>query len=158
MRMTKPSQCLAAIALALFLPASLLADAHDDVLAVIMKYADLEGDLGRQAELIRPDRVMITGLRQTDQARNLELQMAARAANEAADGGPAKWITEIEDPEVRIYGNVAVASMLRRFHIYPTGAAPINAPPHWLTLVLVREGGSWGIAHAHLSPLWEPPD
>ncbi len=147
-----------AAVLGLALAPAALADGHGEVMDVIMRYANLEGDLEAQARLIRSDRVMVTGVRQTDQAKNLEIQLAARAANDAANGGEAKWITEVESPEVRMYGNVAVASMMRRFHIYPPGRPPINAPPHWLTLVLVKERGSWGIAHAHLSPLWTPPD
>lgn len=146
---------LAAVAVG-HVPAA-FADGHDEVMAVVMRYANLEDNLVEQAKLIRDDRVMITGVRQTDQAKNLEIQLAARKANNDANGGPASWIVEIEDPEVRLYGDVAVASMLRRFHIYPEGAAPINAPPHWLTLVLVRDGRSWGIAHSHISALWQPP-
>lgn len=138
------------------LPSSYAAD-HDEVMDVIMRYANLEGDLAEQAKMIRSDRVMITGLRQSDQAKNLEIQMAARKANEEVNG-QGRWITEIESPEVRVYGDTAVASMIRRFHIYSSGNAPVNTSPHWLTLVLVREKGKWGIAHSHLSPLWEAPN
>lgn len=134
------------------------ADSHGDVMEVINRYASLEGDLTEQAKLIRPDRVMITGVRQSDQEKNLEIQLAAREAMNGVNGGEARWITEIESPEVRMYGDVAVASMMRQFHIYPPNQPPVNAPPHWLTLVLVRERGEWGIAHAHISPLWEPPN
>ena len=139
------------------LPAA-IADGHGEVMEVIMKYANLEGDLKEQAKLIRDDRVMITGVRQSDQAKNLEIQLATRMANDAENGGEARWMTEIESPEVRMYGDVAVASMMRRFHIYPPGKPPIATPPHWLTLVLVRDRGRWGIAHSHLSPLWQPPN
>jgi len=156
MKARNPGLCLLTLALIALPPATAVADAHDDVMAVIMEYAELEGDLVRQAELIRPDRVMITNFRQTDQEKNLETQLAARRANDEASGGPADWITEIESPEIRVYGDVAVASMMRRFHTYPPGAAPIDAPPHWLTLVLVREGREWGIAHTHLSLLTPP--
>lgn len=149
---------LAGALLGLLLAPVVHADNHGEVMSVIMRYAQLEGDLEAQARLIRSDRVMITGLRQTDQAKNLEIQLATRKANDAANGGAAKWITEIESPEVRMYGDVAVASMMRRFHIYPPGQAQISTPPHWLTLVLVKERGNWGIAHAHLSPLWTPPN
>lgn len=130
---------------------------HDEVMDVIMRYANLEGDLAEQAKLIRSDRVMITGVRQSDQARNLEIQLAARKANEEVNG-KGRWITEIESPEIRMYGDTAVASMVRRFHIFAPGSAPISTPPHWLTLVLVREKGKWGIAHSHISPLWQAPN
>lgn len=144
--------------LILSLSPAALADDHDEVMDVVMRYANLEHDLAEQAKLIRSDRVMITGLRMTDQAKNMQMQMAARAANERANGG-ADWIVEIESPEVRVYGDTAVVSLMRRFHIYPeSDAAPINTPPHWLTLVLVKERGDWGIAHTHLSPLWQPPN
>ena len=139
------------------LPAA-YADNHGEVMDAINRYANLEGNLEEQAKLIRTDRVMITGVRQSDQAKNLEIQLATRDAMYAANGGDARWITEIESPEVRMYGNVAVASMMRIFHIYPPDQPPINAPPHWLTLVLVRENGKWGTAHSHISPLWEPAD
>lgn len=146
-----------AIAFLCLQPAA-LADGHDEVLEFVMRYAGLEGDLEEQAKLIRSDRVMITGVRQSDQAKNLEIQLAARQANDEAGGGEARWITEIESPEVRLYGDVAVVSLMRRFHIYPPVQAAIDTPPHWLTLVLVKERGDWGIAHAHLSPLWEAPN
>jgi hypothetical protein len=145
----------AMIVLLCLLPAA-YADNHGEVMDAVKRYANLEGNLAEQAKLIRSDRVMITGVRQSDQAKNLEIQLAARNAMDAANGGEARWITEIESPEIRMYGDVAVASMMRIFHIYPPDQPPINAPPHWLTLVLVRENGKWGIAHSHISPLWEP--
>lgn len=129
-----------------------LADDKDDVLAFIERYGDLEGDLEAQAKLIRDDRVMITNIRQTDNAKNMQIQMAVRAANSALVGGEAKWITTIESPHVAIYGNVAVASFLRIFDIFPPNQAPAGGDPQWVTLVLVKEGGDWGIAHTHMSP------
>ena len=101
-----------------FAPAA-LADDRDDVMAFIERYGDLEGDLEAQASLIRDDRVMITNVRQTNNAKNMQIQMANRAANNAVAGGEAKWITTIESPHIAIYGNVAVASFIRMFDIYP---------------------------------------
>jgi len=133
------------------------ADDVDDVMAVINSYAELEGDLQAQSRLIRDDRVMIAGsARQTDQSKNMEVQMAQREANAAASGGPAKWIVRIESPEIRIYGNTAVASFMRLTNIIPPNAAPINPGPLWYTLVLVKEGRNWGIAHTHVSPVVPP--
>jgi hypothetical protein len=121
---------------------SALADDHDDVMAVIDRYAELEGDLRAQARLIRDDRVMVAGsARQTDQAKNMAVQIAQREANADAGGGPAKWMVRIEAPEVRVYGNTAVASFMRLTNIFPPNAAPINPGPLWYTLVLVKEGG-----------------
>lgn len=129
-----------------------LADDVDDVMAVVQRYADLEGDLEAQTSLIRDDRVMITNVRQTDQAMNMAVQIAARKANEAANGGPTQFFTSTESPVVRIYGNVAVASFVRLFTVIPHGQPANNTPPLWFTLVLVKEGGDWGIAHSHVSP------
>ena len=130
------------------------ADDEDDVLAVVHKYGDTEGDLATQAKLMRADRVYITGgFRQTDEAKNMATQMAARQASEAVNGGKTKFMTVIEGPVVRVYGNVAIASFVRVFNTFPHNQPP-NPPgnPTWVTLVLVKEGGKWGIAHTHQSP------
>lgn len=133
------------------------ADDVDDVMALVERYAELEGDLRAQSRLIRDDRVMIAGsARQTDQAMNMAVQMAQRAANEKLSGGPAKWMVRIESPEVRVYGNTAVVSFMRLTNIFPANAAPINPGPLWYTLVLVKQGGDWGIAHTHVSPVVPP--
>jgi len=130
-----------------------LADDAADVMSVVNRYAETEGDLDAQARLIRSDRVMIAQMRQTDQAANLAVQKAARAANDKANGGPARWILRTESPEVRIYGNTAVASYIRLTSITPPNGPAINTTPLWVTLVLVKDGGSWGIAHTHVSPV-----
>ena len=132
-----------------------LADDKDDVLAVVKQYGDLEGDLAAQAKLMRSDRVYITGgMRQTDEAKNMAMQMAARQASEAVNGGKTKFMTILEGPVIRVYGNVAVASFVRAFNTIPYNK-PANPPgqPVWVTLVLVKEGGKWGIAHTHQSPV-----
>lgn len=133
-------------------PIAYAADA-DDVLAVIKQYVDLEGDLAAQAKLMRSDRVYITGgMRQTNEANNMAMQMAAREATEAINGGKTKFMTVLEGPVIRVYGNVAVASFIRAFNTIPHNQPP-NPPgqPVWVTLVLVKEGGKWGIAHTHQS-------
>ena len=129
-----------------------LADDRDDVLALIERYGDLEDNLEEQAKLMRDDRVMITNIRRTDNAKNMQIQIAGRAANDALAGGKSKWITTIESPHVAIYGNVAVASFVRIFNIYPHNQAPAGGSPQWVTLVLVKEGRDWRIAHTHMSP------
>ncbi len=131
-----------------------IADDQADVLAVVMQYGDLEGDLDAQAKLMRSDRVYIVGgMRQTNEAKNMAMQMAARQASEAVNGGKTKFMTIIEGPVIRVYGNVAIASFVRAFNTIPHNQPP-NPPgnPNWVTLVLVKEGGKWGIAHTHQSP------
>ncbi len=129
-----------------------IADDMDDVMALIDRYGETEEDLAAQTRLIRDDRVMITNIRQTDNAKNMEIQMAARKANEAVNGGKTRLITTIESPRVVIYGNTAVASFVRTFTFLPHNQVPVFGPPNWVTLVLVKEGGDWGIAHTHMSP------
>ena len=139
---------------ALMLAPPVSADDADDVLALVKQYGDLEGDLNAQAQLMRNDRVFIAGgTRQTDQAKNMAIQVANRQASEAVNGGKTRFITTIESPIVRVYGNVAVASFVRIFNTYPHNQ-PANPPstPNWVTLVLVKEAGEWAIAHTHQSP------
>ncbi len=129
-----------------------LADDKDDIMAFIEKYGELEGDLAAQAKLIRDDRVMITAIRRTDNAKNMKIQMAGRKAGEAVNGGKTKFITTIESPHIAIYGNTAVASFIRIFNVYPHNQPADGGDPQWVSLVLVKEGGEWGIAHTHMSP------
>ncbi len=130
-----------------------LADDEDDVLAFIKQYGDLEEDLDTQSEMIRADRVhIVAGQRRSDQAVNLRLQRENRAANEALSGGKTRIITTIESPQVAIYGNVAVASYVQTYNFFPHNQPPTGGQPVWITLVLVKEGGEWGIAHTHASP------
>ncbi|MFT5500293.1 MAG: hypothetical protein ACI88G_000421 [Woeseiaceae bacterium] len=145
---------LIAVLAGLVLAPIAFADDADDVLALVKQYGDSEGDLSSQAKLMRSDRVYITGgMRQTDEAKNMAMQMAVRAANEAVNGGKTKWFSVLEVPVIRVYGNVAVASFVRAFQTIPHNQ-PANPPgqPVWVTLVLVKEGGKWGIAHTHQSP------
>lgn len=144
---------LIVVLLGLALTPAAFAGDEEDVLAFVMKYADLENDLVEQAKLIRSDRVMITDVRQSDQAKNLEIQLASRKANEAVTGGKVKFITTVESPQVALYGNVAVVSFIRMFSVYSHGQAPIQDDPTWVTLVLVKDGRSWGIAHTHVSAM-----
>jgi ketosteroid isomerase-like protein len=128
------------------------ADDKDDIMALVSQYGDLEDDLAKQSDLIRDDRVMITNIRQTNNAKNMEIQMATRKANDTVAGGKTRWITTIESPRIAVYGDTAVASFVRTFTILPHNQAPINGAPNWVTLVLVKEDGDWGIAHTHMSP------
>ena len=127
------------------------ADDKDDILKFVQQYGELEGDLDAQSEMIRDDRVMITTVRQTNNKKNMEIQKATREANDKMAGGKSKWVTTIEAPHIQVYGDVAVASFMRSFNIYPHNQAPIAGSPQWVTLVLVKEDGDWGIAHTHMS-------
>jgi hypothetical protein len=142
---------IVALAGLLFAPLA-FADDKDDVMAFIDQYGELEDDLAAQARMIRDDRVMITGIRRTDNAKNMEIQMAGRKAGEAMNGGKTRFITTIESPHIAIYGNTAVASFIRIFDVYPHNQPSAGGNPQWVTLVLVKDRGNWGIAHTHMSP------
>ena len=132
-----------------------VADDHDSVLAFIKQYAELESDLAAQTELMSDDRVFINGgVRVTDNARNMAIQMAGREAGERANGGPTKFIVSIEGPMVKVYGDVAVASFVRWFNTYPHNQRPNPAGARqWVTLVLVKDGRDWKITHTHQSAI-----
>ncbi len=145
------STLMVALAGLVFAPLA-LADDKDDIMAFIEKYGELEDDLAAQAKMMRDDRVMITTIRRTDNAKNMEIQMAGRKAGEAVNGGKTRFITTIESPHIAIYGNTAVASFIRIFNVYPHNQPADGGNPQWVSLVLVKERGNWGIAHTHMSP------
>jgi ketosteroid isomerase-like protein len=123
-----------------------------DVLAVIEKWAELEHDLAAQAELVRDDRVQIGGgIRQSNQAENLAVQLLRYNALLETWGGEPEMIVRIEDPLVRVYGDVAVASFIRLFDIAPP-REQANSDTAWFSMILVKDGGEWKIAHHHVSP------
>ena len=130
------------------------ADDESDVMAIIHQYGDLENDLEAQAELMRSDRIYITGgIRQTDEAKNMANQIAGRKAGESVAGGKTEFITTIEDAIVSIHGNVAVASFVRWWNVYPHNQASNTSPPTLVSLVLIKERSGWLIKHTHQSPL-----
>jgi len=129
------------------------ADDEEDIRAVVQQYGALENDLDAQAKLMREDRVFILGgMRRTDEANNMAIQKASREAGEAASGGKTKFMSTITGTIVAIYGDAAVASFVRVFNIFPHNQPAIQGNSQWVTLVLVKEGGKWGIAHTHQSP------
>jgi len=144
--------CRCMLIASFLLSGTALADDADDVMAVLQEWVSLENDLEAQAELIRDDRVQIFRMdRQTDQAANLKNQIATEQARRNVDPD-GYYLVTIEAPEVRVYGDTAVASFVRRFAVIPGNAAP-SGPPQ-LTMcsaVLVKERGSWKLAHLHVS-------
>ena len=127
-----------------------IADDADDVMAVVTQWAALEGDLDAQTALIRDDRIQIFEMtRQTNQAANLALQKAQVAARERASGGPTELHVRVESPVVRVYDDTAVVSFVRQFTPIPYNQAPLPTSQAFFTMVLVKEGGDWKIAHLH---------
>ena len=135
----------------LFAPLA-FADDADDVMAVVPPWADPDADLVTPGQLIRADRVQVTGNgRQSDQAGNLRVQIANHNARVKTAGGEPEMIVRIESPQVAVYGDTAVVSFMRLFNVIPYNSDPLPQNRAWFTLVMVKEGGSWGIAHSHVS-------
>jgi hypothetical protein len=126
---------------------------EDEVIIFIKEWASLEGDLDAQAALIRDDRVMIAGAEKwPDQKDNLSIQKERRAAILKRDPN-WKIMQTIISPEVRVFGNVAVAHFIRRFD-FIAGEGEISPPAfNNATIVLVKEKGKWGITHTHFSQI-----
>lgn len=130
-----------------------VADDRDDVMALVQQYGDLENDLEAQAEMMRSDRVYITGgRRQTDEAKNMANQIAGRKAGEAVNGGKTRFATTIEGPMVSIHGDVAIASFVRWWNVTPHNQASVTTSMTWVTLVFIKERAGWRIKHTHQSP------
>ena len=126
-----------------------------EVLAFLKQYSDLEGDLDAQGQYIRDDRVWIARDRWAHGPDFMAWQEAQRdhRAKQTAGKGDAYHV-QMESPIVRVYGDTAVASYLRRTQVLPVAGPIITQPPLWMTLVLVKEKGAWGIAHSHISPAY----
>ena len=126
---------------------------EEDVVEFIKNWAALEGDLDAQAQLIRDDRVMISGANKwPDQSDNLMIQKERRSATLKRDPN-WKIIQTIISPEVRIYGNVAVAHFQRRFD-FIAGEGEVSPPAfNNATMILVKDKGKWGISHTHFSQI-----
>mgnify|MGYP005643585351 FL=1 len=126
---------------------------EEEVVEFIKNWAALEGDLDAQAQLIRDDRVMISGANKwPDQSDNLIIQKERRSATLKRDPN-WKIIQTIISPEVRIYGNVAVAHFQRRFD-FIAGEGEVSPPAfNNATMILVKDKGKWGISHTHFSQI-----
>jgi len=147
------SQNLRLLTMALFaslIPLGAVADDADDVLAVVQKWAELENDLEAQAALVTDDRIQVFEMwRRADQAQNLRVQLAKRAATRKLD---PDWdvIVTIEAPIVRVYGDdAAVVSFKRMYEVIPGNAAPRPMYQTYISMTLVKERGEWKIAHMH---------
>lgn len=146
----RTSQILMTVLALSFLPLIAVADDADDVLAVVMKWAELETDLEAQAELVTSDRIQVFEMwRRADQAQNLRVQLAKRAATLRLDPG---WnvIVTVEAPIVRVFGgDAAVVSFKRMFEVIPGNAPPRPIYQTYISMTLIKERGEWKIAHMH---------
>jgi len=133
-----------------FTSISVMADDADDVLAVVERWAELENDLEAQSELVTADRIQVFEMwRRADQAQNLRVQLAKRAAVLKLD---PDWdvIVTIEAPIVRVFGDdAAVVSFKRMYEVIPGNAAPRPLYQTYISMTLIKEGGEWKIAHMH---------
>lgn len=134
----------------LLMPATLLADDAEDVLAVVERWAELETDLEAQAELVTDDRIQVFEMwRRADQAQNLRVQLAKRAATLKMD---PDWdvIVTIEAPIVKIFGNdAAVVSFKRMYEVIPGVGSPPPMYQTYISMTLIKIDGEWKIAHMH---------
>lgn len=143
-------QPLMLILIASMAPLPVLADDADDVLAVVEKWAELENDLVAQSELVTADRIQVFEMwRRADQAQNLRVQLAKRAATLKLD---PDWdvIVTIEAPIVRVFGgDAAVVSFKRMYEVIPGNAPPRPLYQTYISMTLIKERGVWKIAHMH---------
>lgn len=128
-----------------------MAAEEDDVLNVVQRWIDLEGDLDEQAKLHRDDRTWVNFMvRQTDEALNLRMQKEARAAFlKQAPGNTL--LNYMMAPVVKVYGNAAVVSFINVRRNVPADAMPGPANRTFVSLVLIKEGSAWKIGHYHRS-------
>ena len=143
-------QLLMSIFILSFTSISVMADDADDVLAIVERWAELENDLEAQSELVTADRIQVFEMwRRADQAQNLRVQLAKRAAVLKLD---PDWdvIVTIEAPIVRVFGDdAAVVSFKRMYEVIPGNAAPRPLYQTYISMTLIKESGEWKIAHMH---------
>ena len=129
------------------------AASEEEVLAFLEDYSALEGDLDAQSRYICDDRVWIAVSRWAHGPDFMAWQEAQRdhRASKPMGKGIAYYV-QMESPIIRVYGNTAVASYLRRTQVMPAEGPIVTQPPHGSPLVPVKEKGRWGIAHSPCSP------
>jgi SAM-dependent methyltransferase len=106
-----------------------------------------EADAATAERLLAPAFVRMEAGRSFDRARVLE-RLAARAAG---SGFPRSTKREYEGEKVRVIGDVAIYTTFTRVKwLRAEGAAPIVLDRQ-VTLVWVREGGRWQLAHQQVA-------
>jgi ketosteroid isomerase-like protein len=139
----------------------------EDIEALIQQYSMLEdaGDMRAQAQLMAANRTWIGpgAGRRTDNAAWMKLQQDFFDDAKKLFPG-VRFLREVRDLQVRLYGSVAVAS----FYWYTNRFIPGDMPqdkvkllgpdptPIAVTHVLAKEGNAWKIAHTHISDLYPP--
>ena len=102
----------------LFTASVVHADDMDDATALLNAYIETESDLNAQSKLMSEDRIYIVGspaMRMTDNKTNMMGQAHGEKRRKAMDPESLYYAT-IEDPIVRMYGDVAVASFRRNLN------------------------------------------
>jgi uncharacterized protein (TIGR02246 family) len=133
-----------------------VADDREDIEALIAEYNRTEEamDMAAQSRLMTADRIWVTGAgRRTDNEQNLEIQQAGMDRNKHRFPGTQAF-HEIRDPIIRIYGDDAAAVSFywyRNFVPAPDEEGPNVSQRLVQSLFLVKENGTWKIAHSHAS-------
>jgi len=142
----------------MFLPTVAVADDAEDAKAAMLNhYAKRNaGDAAAYVQLHSPNRSNfgVAGqlLNRSDSLEDLENQKNNLQAQ--LDAG-VKFNVQLRHPEVEVYGNVAVVTGYTVGTITsPDGTARPIANRR--TVVLIKQGGQWKIAHRHLSPVRLP--
>ncbi|MFT5500350.1 MAG: ketosteroid isomerase-like protein [Woeseiaceae bacterium] len=135
------------------------ADDTDDIRALLDEYVRTESDLEKQAQMMTDDRsYIIGGARFTDNVANMKGQIAGQKLGRELDPDGMMIVT-IEDPMIRINGDVAITTFYRHWNYIP-GAAAVRegrdggSPPSQVnTVIFERMGREWKIVHTHISPM-----
>ncbi len=146
--------------LSFFVTATVHADDRSDVEAVINKYIDTEtvDGLHEQAKLMSKDRTYISGgVRYSNNDKSMALQIALGEAmnNVYSD---RKRITTVEDIEIRLNGDAAIASFYRVVNTIRgadqirAGQNAMNSSYQTVSMALFKVDGAWKIVHTHISP------
>ena len=142
----------------LFATSVVQADDMDDATALLNAYIETESDLNAQSKLMSEDRIFIVGspaMRITDNATNMMGQAHGEKRRKARDPESLYFAT-IEDPIVRMYGDVAVASFRRNLNFRPSADGMRNGMSNntgrqLVTVVMAKVDGDWKIVHTHIS-------
>ena len=146
--------------LSFFVAATVHADDRSDVEAVINKYIDTEtaDGLHEQAKLMSKDRTYISnGVRYSNNDKSMALQIAfSDAMNNVYPD--RKRITTVEDIDIRLNGDAAIASFYRVVNTFRgadeirAGKNAMNPSYQTVSMALFKIDGDWKIVHTHISP------